>query len=199
MSSPSARPIDLYVEEQQALLREEQLQHVADMMDSDKDETLLQALEEVERLPAVPMDNESLHLTEHRQRLHDDREPFAHQNTPFVEKAHAQVDGGGHSRFVLDPVIERRSNVMGVRERIFRTRLEQQGRQNINSALARGLRGAVETLLDDATIHDRDRVSLFWRITRQSVASGTGHGDFIFGRSPPKTQFRGRLRPQIAI
>ena len=143
MSSPSAGPIDLYVEEQQALLREEQLQHVADMMDSDKDETLLQALEEVERLPAVPMDNESLHLT------------FAHQNTPLVEKAPAQVDGGGHFRFVLDPVIERRSNVMGVRERIFRTRLEQQGRQNINNALARVLRGAVETLLDDATIHDR--------------------------------------------
>ena len=59
--------------------------------------------------------------------------------------------------------MERRSAVMGVRERIFRTRLEQQGRldsrrQNINHALVQGLRGAIETLLDDATIHDRDRV-----------------------------------------
>ena len=63
--------------------------------------------------------------------------------------------------------MERRSAVMGVRERIFRTRLEQQGRldslrQNINHALAQGLRGAIETLLDDATIHDRDHV--FFRV-----------------------------------
>ena len=58
--------------------------------------------------------------------------------------------------------MEHRSAVMGVRERIFRTRLEQQGRldsrrQNINHALTQGLWGAIETLLDNATIHDRDR------------------------------------------
>ena len=135
-------------------------------MESDEDELLVQALDEVERWLAVPMDDESLHVTEHRQKLHDDREAFARQNTPsFFEEALAQVGGGGHFRFVLDPIMERRSAVMGVRERIFRTRLEQQGRldsrrQNMNHALAQGLRGAIETLLDDATIHDRDRVFL---------------------------------------
>ena len=58
----------------------------------------------------------------------------------------------------MDPIIERLSAIMGVCE-------QQQGcldsqRQNINNAVAQGLRGAIETLLDDATIHDRDRVFL---------------------------------------
>ena len=151
MSSPSAGPSGLSLEEQLALLREEELRHVADFMDSDEDEPLvqLQALEDVERLLAVPTDNESLHLIEHRQRLHDDRGAFARQNTlSFFEEAPAQVGGGGHFRFVLDPVIERRSSVVGVREQIFRTRLEQQVLldsrcQNINNAVAQGLRRAI--------------------------------------------------------
>ena len=98
-------------------------------MDSDEDEMLVQALNEVERLLEVPIDDESLHLTEHRQRFHDEREAFARQNTPsFFEEAPAQVGAGGHFRFVLDPVVDRRSAVVGVPERIFRTRLKQQGR-----------------------------------------------------------------------
>ena len=162
MSSPSAGPTGLSLEEQRALLREEQLWHVADLMDSDADELLVQALDEVEQWLAVPMDDESLHLTEHQQRLHDDREAFARQNMPtFFEEAPAQVGGGRHFRFVLDPIIERQSAVMGVRERIFRTQLEKQGRldsrrQNINRALAQGQCGAIDTLFDDATIHNRD-------------------------------------------
>ena len=228
MSSASAGPSGLSLEKQRALLREEQLRHVVDLMESDDDELLVQALNEVERQLAVPMDDEHLTVTEHRQRLHDDREAFARQNTPFFEEAPAQRGGGGHFRFVLDPIVERRSAVVGVRERIFRTRLEQQHRQrlrddreafarqntpsffeeapaqggggghfrfvldtiverrsavvgvcerifrtrleqqgrldswrqNINHALAQGLRGAIETLLDDATIHDWDHVFL---------------------------------------
>ena len=74
-------------------------------MDSDEDELLVQALDEMERLLAVPMDD-SLHLTEHRQRLHDDREAFARQNTlSFYEEG--LIGGGGHFRFLLDPIIER--------------------------------------------------------------------------------------------
>ena len=109
MSSPSAGPSGLSLEEQRALLREEQLRHVADLMDSNEDELLVQALEEVEWWLEVPMDDESLHLTEHRQRLHDDREAFARQNTPsFFEEVPAQVSGkGGNFRFVFDPIIER--------------------------------------------------------------------------------------------
>ena len=68
---------------------------------------------------------------------------------------------------------------MGVRGRIFRTRLEQQGRldsrrQNINHALAQGLRGAIETLLDDATIHDRDRVFLRFHSPRYDNSFSRG-------------------------
>ena len=82
MSSPSAGPSGLSLEEQRALLREEQLRHVVDLMENDDDELLVQAHDEVERQLAVPMDDEHLHVTEHRQRLHDDREAFARQNTP---------------------------------------------------------------------------------------------------------------------
>ena len=115
MDQQQPGPSGLSLEEQRAVLRE------------DEDELLVQALDEVEQWLAVPMDHEHLHVTEHRQRLHDDREAFARQNTPsFFEEAPAQVGGGGHFRFVLDPIMERRSAVMGVRERIFRTRLEQQ-------------------------------------------------------------------------
>ena len=104
LSSPSAGPSGLSLEEQR-LLREEKLWHVADLMDSDEDELLVQALDE--RLLEVPMDNESLHLTEHMQRLLDDREVFARQNTPsFFEEVPAQVGGGEHFRFVLDPINE---------------------------------------------------------------------------------------------
>ena len=63
MSFPSAGPSGLSLEEQRALLREEQLRDVADLMDDDEDEPLVQALDEVERLLAAPMVNESLHLT----------------------------------------------------------------------------------------------------------------------------------------
>ena len=173
-------PSGLSLEEQQALLRDEQLRHVVDLMESDDDELLVQALDKVEQWLAVPMDDEHLHVTEHRQRLHDDREAFARQNTPsYFEEAPAQVVGGGHFRFVLDPIMERRSAVMGVRERIFRTRLEQQGRldswrQNINHVLAQGLRGAIESLLDDATIHDRDRVFLHFHSPRYDNSFSRG-------------------------
>ena len=133
-----------------------------------------------ERLLEVPMNNESLHLTEHQQRLHDVIEAFACQNTPsFFEEVPAQVGGGEQFRFVLDPIIERRSAVMGVREHIFRTWLEQQGRldsrrQNISFALAQGLHGAIETLLDDATIHDRDCVFLRFHSPRYDNSFSRG-------------------------
>ena len=60
MSSSSAGPSGLSLEEQRALLREEQLRHVADLMESDEDELLVQALDEVEQWLAVPMDDENL-------------------------------------------------------------------------------------------------------------------------------------------
>ena len=79
-----------------------------------------------------------------------------------------QVGGGrgDHFRFVLDPIIERRSAALDVRERIFRTTRGQ----NINRALAQGLRGAIETLLDDAIIHARNRVFLRFHSPRHNTS-----------------------------
>ena len=101
MSSPSAGPSGLSLDEQLALLREEQLQHAADLMDSDEDEPLIQALEEVEQLLAVPMDSEqeSFCLAEHRQRIHNDQETFVRQNSPFFFWGTPAQVGEGHFRF----------------------------------------------------------------------------------------------------
>ena len=68
---------------------------------------------------------------------------------------------------------------MGVCEGIFRTRLEQQGRlnsqrQNINNALAQVLRGAIEFLLNDVTIHDRDSVFLRFHSPRYDNSFSRG-------------------------
>ena len=136
MSSPSAGPSGLSLEEQRALLREEQLRHVVDLMETSEDELLVQALDEVEELLEVSI-------------------------SPSIGKGYTTI---------VRP-LERRSAVMGVRERIFRTRLEQQGRldsrhQNINHVLAQGLCGAIETLVNDATIHDRDRMFLHFHSPR---------------------------------
>ena len=44
MSSPSAGPSGLSLEKQRALLREEEFQHVADLIDSDEDDQIVQPL-----------------------------------------------------------------------------------------------------------------------------------------------------------
>ena len=78
---------------------------------------------------------------------------------------------------------------MGVCERIFRTRLEQQGRldsrrQSINNAIAQGLRGAIETVLDDATIHDRDLVFLRFHSPQYDNSFSRGSRVSRWGQEP---------------
>ena len=86
--------------------------------------------------------------------------------------------GGGHFYFQLDPVVERRSHVMGVHERIFQAHLEQPRalapHQRIDHALAQALRGAVDRLMDDPEIHDNDRV--FARFHAPCQDSGFAQG-----------------------
>ena len=74
----------------------------------------------------------------------------------------ALLQAGGRFDFDLEPVVDRRSERMGVQERVFRTRVRQVGSlrpgQNVPQTLAQGLRAAMERLLDDEDIEDRDRV-----------------------------------------
>ena len=90
-------------------------------------------------------------------------DPLYHQ---ALEEAMEQRGGGVQSRgrfqFVLEPMMYRRSERMGVRERVYRTYVRQVGafntRQNLQQALVQGLQSAMEELLQQNNIPDRDRV-----------------------------------------
>lgn len=74
----------------------------------------------------------------------------------------ALLQAGGRFDFDLDPVVDRRSARMGVKERVFRARVRQRGQlepgQDIAAALTQGLRASMDRLLEDEDIEDRDRV-----------------------------------------
>ena len=114
------------------------------------DAFLIQGLEEIEDNP------DFLHAVEVTERQY---------------RHHQQLGGGdiedvdnrsGRFRFLLEPVVDRRSAIMGVRERVFRTRVRQEGRfierQSLSRALVQGLRSGLEQLLNQENIADRDRV-----------------------------------------
>ena len=73
----------------------------------------------------------------------------------------------GRIEFTLKPVVERQSKRMGVHERVFETRVQQNGPilqgQNLMHALTHGLRRALERLLDNPNIDNRDRI--FFRLS----------------------------------
>lgn len=81
------------------------------------------------------------------------------------EEARQVGDGGavaGHFKFHLEPVVNWQSEWLGVQERVFQPRVWQVGSlgpgQNVVETLAQGLRAAMECLLDDEDIEDRDHV-----------------------------------------
>ena len=77
-----------------------------------------------------------------------------------------EVGGAGPSRarfdFRLDPFVDRRSQRLGVHERVFRARVHQRGTFNHHDQLAarfvQGLRTSLAQILEDPSIADRDRV-----------------------------------------
>ena len=75
-----------------------------------------------------------------------------------------QVGGAAPGRFVFQrqPVVERRSVRLGVRERVFQLRPRQIGafipRQRLADALVQGLRAALDDLINDQDIPDGDRI-----------------------------------------
>ena len=72
------------------------------------------------------------------------------------------LQAGGRFDFDLEPVVDRRSERMGVQERVYQTRVRQRGNlepgHDIVAALTQGLRASMNRLLEDETIGDRDRV-----------------------------------------
>ena len=71
----------------------------------------------------------------------------------------------GNIEFTLEPIVEPQSIRKGVHERSFETRVQQIGPilqgQNLTHALTHGLRRALERLLDNPDIDDRDRIFFF--------------------------------------
>ena len=68
----------------------------------------------------------------------------------------------GHFDFQLDPFVDRRSQRLGVRECVFRARVQQRGIFDYHDQLAarfvEGLRTSLAQMLQDPSIADRDRV-----------------------------------------
>ena len=73
----------------------------------------------------------------------------------------------GRLEFRRDPVVDRRSQRMGVHERVFRLQPRQIGTfrppQILADAMVHALRGALSDLLAEETIDDRDRVKMATR------------------------------------
>ena len=85
----------------------------------------------------------------------------------------------GRFRFVPEPLHERRSQKFGVHERVVRLRPVQEGRlipqQQLADALTRGLRRAVEQVLDQQKVPDRDRFYISLASDRLRSASNAFH------------------------
>ena len=77
-----------------------------------------------------------------------------------------EVGGAGPSRgrfeFRLDPFVDRRSQRLGVHERVFRARVHQRGtfdhHDQLTARFVQGLRTSLAQMLEDPSIADRDRV-----------------------------------------
>ena len=85
----------------------------------------------------------------------------------------------GRFRFVPEPLHERRSQKFGVHERVVRLRPVQEGRlipqQQLTDALTRGLRRAVEQVLDQQKVPDTDRFYISLASDRLRSASNAFH------------------------
>ncbi|XP_067036362.1 uncharacterized protein [Acropora muricata] len=85
----------------------------------------------------------------------------------------------GRFRFVPEPLHERRSQKFGVHERVVRLRPVQEGRlipqQQLADALTRGLRRAVEQVLDQQKVPDTDRFYISLASDRLRSASNAFH------------------------
>ena len=88
------------------------------------------------------------------------------------------MGSGGHFRFQLDPVVERRSRVMGVQERMLQAHLEQPRalapHQRIDRALAQAVRVALDRLMDDPVTRDNDRVFIRFHAPRHDNGFAQG-------------------------
>ena len=78
------------------------------------------------------------------------------------DKASPAGPSRGHFDFLLDPFVDRRSQRLGVRDRVFRARVHQRGTFDHHGQLAarfvEGLRTSLAQILEDPSIADRDRV-----------------------------------------
>ena len=85
----------------------------------------------------------------------------------------------GRFRFVPEPLHERRSQKVGVHERVVHLRPVQEGRlipqQQLADALTRGLRRAVEEVLDQQKVPDTDRFYISLASDRLLSASNAFH------------------------
>ena len=81
---------------------------------------------------------------------------------PVEDEAGRAGPSRGHFDFQLDPFVDRRSQRLGVRERVFRARVHQRGIFDYHDQLAarfvEGLRTSLAQMLQDPSIADRDRV-----------------------------------------
>ena len=116
----------------------------------EEDAFLIQGLAEIEG----NLDN--LHAVEVNERQYRHQQQLGGGDIEDVDNR------SGRFRFLLEPVVDRRSQSLGVHERIFRTRVRQEGqfieRQSLSRALVQGLRTALEQLLDHENMADWDRV-----------------------------------------
>ena len=121
------------------------------------------------------MSEEESFWREMEARLNQDEDEVFHRALEELEPvqhggAAAAVDdeagGAGRSRgrfdFRLDPFVDRRSQRLGVHERVFRARVHQRGTFDHHDQLAarclQGLRTSLAQMLQDPSIADRDRV-----------------------------------------
>ena len=95
----------------------------------------------------------------------EEQEVYSASSPPHSQQQGAGVvktPQTGPIEFVLQPLVECKWKRMGVHERVFETRVQQIGPmlrgQNLTHALTHGLRRALERLLDNPDIEDRDRI-----------------------------------------
>ena len=111
-------------------------------------------------------DMESLLAQDDDEVLHralDELEPVQRGGAAAVDD---EAAGAGPSRgrfdFRLDPFVDRRSQRLGVHDRVFRARVHQRGTFDHHDQLAarfvQGLRTSLAQMLQDPSIADRDRV-----------------------------------------
>ena len=92
----------------------------------------------------------------------DDLEPPQRGGAAVDDEAGGAGPSRGRFDFRLDPFVDRRSQRLGVHERVFRARVHQRGTFDHHDQLAarfvEGLRTSLAQMLQDPSIADRDRV-----------------------------------------